>query len=118
MNDEILGLKEESRDELTALSEKRLRSDYLDLINHRLPELAKQGSMPVRFNHCFARIVLDNLFEDCWYNRLSRKQPAYKQLSAAQLERAVAIAQSMVDDPSIARVLNNNSLRWRGKKTR
>ena len=73
--------------------------------------------MPVRFNHCFARIVLDNLFEDCWYNQLSRKQPAYKQLNETQLKQAIAIAQSMINRPEIARELNNNSLQWRGKKT-
>ena len=98
--------------------EERLRSKYLDLINDRLPELAKRVSMPVRFNHCFARIVLDNLFEDCWYNHLSRKQPAYKQLSVEQLKKAIAIAQSMIDDPDLTQSLNNNSLRWRGKKLR
>lgn len=95
-----------------------LRSEYLDIINHRLPELAKQASMPVRFNHCFARIVLDNLFEDCWYNHLSRKQPAYKQLDSQQLQDAISIAQAMLDNPDCAKTLNNNSLRWRGKQTR
>ena len=101
-----------------SLPKEFLRSEYLGLINDRLPELAKREPMPVRFNHCFARIVLDNLFEDCWYNHLSRKQPAYKQLSAGQLEKAIAIAQSMLDTPDLAHSLNNNSLRWRGKTLR
>ena len=92
-----------------------LKSQYLDLINHQLPKKAKQTPMPVRFNHCFARIVLDNLFEGCWYDYLSRKQPAYKQLDEAQLKRAIALAQSMLDNPSIAKQLNQNSLRWRRK---
>ena len=92
-----------------------MRDQYLNLINHQLPALAKQTSMPVRFNHCFARIVLDNLFEDCWYNHLSRKQPAYKQLSEAQLIKAIAIAQSIADYPERIVQLNQNSLGWRGK---
>jgi hypothetical protein len=96
-------------------SETALRDEYFSLINHQLPELAKQISMPVRFNHCFARIVLDNLFADCWYNYLSRKQPAYRQLKEAQMIKAIAIAQSIVDYPKRIEQLNQNSLRWRGK---
>ncbi len=72
-----------------------LREQYLDLINHQLPAKAQQTAMPVRFNHCFARIVLDNLFGDCWYHYLSRQQPAYKQLDEAQLKQAIALAQSI-----------------------
>lgn len=92
-----------------------LRARYLALINQQLPELAKQTAMPVRFNHCFARIVLDNLFEGCWYEHLSRKQPAYKQLNAAQLTKAIAIATTLLNTPEAANQLNQNSLRWRGK---
>ena len=72
--------------------------------------------MPVRFNHCFARIILDNLFGGCWYQFLSRKQPAYKQLSEAQLEAAIALAQTMLKNPEEVRTLNQKSLRWRGKQ--
>ncbi|EDX87003.1 hypothetical protein S7335_4710 [Synechococcus sp. PCC 7335] len=92
-----------------------LREHYLSLINEQLPNRAKQVSMPVRFNHCFARIVLDNLFEGCWYDSLSRKLPAYKQLNEEQLVRAIAIAQQMLTDSKSVTWLNENSLRWRGK---
>ena len=71
--------------------------------------------MPVRFNHCFARIVLDNLFQSCWYDHLSRKVPAYKQLNSTQLAEAIALAESMLKKPAIAYQLNQNSLKWRGK---
>ncbi|MGB3788467.1 MAG: hypothetical protein WA949_10695 [Phormidesmis sp.] len=94
-----------------------LREQYLQLINHHLPEKAKQVSMPVRFNHCFARIVLDNLFEGCWYDHLSRKLPAYKQLDEQQLGRAIAIANNMLYHPETVSQLNQNSLQWRGKRT-
>jgi tRNA A22 N-methylase len=92
-----------------------LQAEYLDLINTQLPEKAKKVTMPVRLNHCFGRIILDNLFKDCWYNQLSRKQPAYKQISESQLEQAIALAKSMIDYPETAKQLNDNSLRWRGK---
>ena len=92
-----------------------LRVRYLCLINEQLPQKAKQVSMPVRFNHCFARIVLDNLFEGCWYDHLSRKLPAYKQLNEEQLMKAITIAEEMLFDPKTVNQLNQNSLRWRGK---
>jgi hypothetical protein len=94
----------------------QLRNQYLELTNQVLPTLAQERKFPVRFNHCFQRIVLDNLFGRCWYEVLDRKQPAYKQLNEEQLEQAVAIAQAIMTQPSdhIKR-LNQNSLRWRGK---
>ena len=101
--------------EARSAPEATLRDKYTDLINRQLPALAKQTPMPVQFNHCFARIVLDNLFEDCWYHHLSRKQPAYKQLDETQLMKAIAIAQSILDHPECATQLNRNSLSWRGK---
>ncbi|MBW4540116.1 MAG: hypothetical protein KME43_13365 [Myxacorys chilensis ATA2-1-KO14] len=93
-----------------------LRNQYLELTNQTLPALANERKLPVRSNHCFQRIVLDNLFGCCWYEVLNRKQPAYKQLSQEQLEKAIAIAQSMIDQPDeYIRQLNQNSLNWRGK---
>jgi hypothetical protein len=92
-----------------------LQKQYLDLINHQLPLKAQQTSMPVRFNHCFARIVLDNLFNDCWYNHLSRQRPAYQQLNETQLKGAITIARAMLRQPKNVERLNKKSLRWRGK---
>lgn len=94
-----------------------LRSRYLQLTNQTLPALAKQRKFPVRFNHCFQRIVLDNLFGRCWYEILSRGQePAYKQLSIEQLQHAIAIAEAIVTQPTeYLEQLNRNSLNWRNK---
>lgn len=39
-----------------------LVDQYLDLVNRQLPEVARHDSRyPVRFNDCFARIILDTL---------------------------------------------------------
>ena len=95
----------------------QLRDQYLDLTNRVLPDLAGQRHFPVRLNHCFQRIVLDNLFNDCWYNVLSHREPAYKQLNEEQLERAIALAKAIIDQPDdYLAQLNQNSLRWRGKR--
>ena len=95
----------------------QLRAKYLQLVNRELPAQAKQRQFPVRFNHCFARIILDNLFQRCWYEAIDRQQgAAYKQLSVEQLYRAIDIAEAMIDRPdSYIQQLNQNSLRWRGK---
>lgn len=95
----------------------RLRSRYLELINTELPSLSKQRQFPVSFNHCFARIVLDNLFDRCWYEALDRKQgAAYKQLSSEQLQQAIAIAEAIINRPdTYIQELNQKSLRWRNK---
>lgn len=93
-----------------------LRAQYLDLINNQLPAIAVDRKFPVRFNHCFARIVLDNLFGDVWYNHLDRKTPAYKQLSEYQLKCAIDICTDIAVRPNqCINQLNSNSLRWRGK---
>ena len=80
------------------------------LVNKVYPEQAKREGWPVFENHCFLRIVYDNLFEDCWYKHLDRKKPVLNQLSADQLKKALEIAESL---PSKIHVLNNKSIRFR-----
>ncbi|KAM3104851.1 hypothetical protein ACKFKH_24060 [Phormidesmis sp. 146-20] len=94
-----------------------LRHRYLQLTNQTLPELAKTRQFPVKFNHCFQRIVLDNLLGCCWYEVLKQgKEPAYKQLTQKQLEGAIALAESIISQPDeYLQQLNQNSLKWRGK---
>jgi len=95
----------------------QLRKQYLELTNQVLPELAVSQNFPVQYNHCFQRIILDNLFGRCWYEVLERKQqPAYKQLTEEQLEQAIMIVNSIIAQPdSYLQQLNQNSLNWRGK---
>ena len=92
-----------------------LRARYLELINDILPSVAIARGFPVNLNHCFGRIVLDNLFQGCWYNYLTvNRVAAYKQLDLAQLQQAINIAQSLVDLPNLHIVsLNDRSLQWR-----
>lgn len=95
----------------------QLRSRYLELVNRELPQQANKRQFPVRFNHCFARIILDNLFGCCWYEKIPRqKGAAYKQLSAEQLQQAIALAEKIINSPDrYIQELNQNSLRWRDK---
>jgi hypothetical protein len=94
-----------------------LRQEYLRLTNAHLPSIAGERHFPVRLNHCFQRIILDNLFGGCWYDFLEKcKIPAYKQLNPAQLQQAITIAQNLCDRSNDYIVtLNQLSLKWRGE---
>ena len=65
-------------------SEADLRRRYRELISNVLPA---EIDRPIRFDHCFARVVLDWLFEDVWYGHVDR--PAYANLTADQLRRCI-----------------------------
>jgi hypothetical protein len=93
----------------------KLRARHLELINDILPSIARARGFPITSNHCFGRVVLDNLFQGCWYNYLTvGRVAAYKQLDLTQLQQAVDIAQSLVDLPTAYIIsLNDRSLQWR-----
>jgi hypothetical protein len=91
-----------------------LRSVYTEKVNSKLPEEAKkQGNWPVDEDHCFGRIVLDNLFEDVWYRHIEER-PAYMNLSRQELKEAVGIADRMLSKGrEEVEVLNQKSLSYR-----
>ena len=93
----------------------RLRRTYTRKVHEELPERAQQSEgWPIHLDHCFGRVVLDNLFGDEWYDSVDGR-PAYEHLSAAELAAAIEIADRMLDEgkPAVEE-LNRNSLRWRG----
>ena len=93
-----------------------LRAEYRRKVTEELPRVAQASDgWPIHLDHCFGRVVLDNLFDDEWYDHVDGS-PAYEQLSQAQLEEAIAIADRMLEEgrPAVEE-LNDNSLRWRGK---
>ncbi len=94
----------------------QLRQEYMWLTTVVLPQLATQRQFPVSQDHCFQRIILDNLFGCCWYDALKSQGPAYRQLSEAQLREAIALAHSIVQlSDDYLHQLNQSSLKWRGQ---
>ncbi len=94
-----------------------LRAMYRRKVTEQLPAQAQQcDGWPIHPNHCFGRVVLDNLFEDEWYDHVDGR-PAYKHLSKPELQEAIAIADRMLTEgqPAVEE-LNNRSLQWRGKR--
>lgn len=89
-----------------------LRNTFKTLINDILPATYQS---PVRFNHCFNRVILDWLFGDAWYHHLDKKKTAISQLNEEQLQSAIArMHEWMTQHDSLIRD-NQNSLRYRGK---
>ena len=95
-----------------------LLAEYRRLVRVELPAAARAGRWSLRFDHCFARVILDALFGDCWYGHLDRRRgrSAESQLDAGQLARAVALARGMLTGGDVeVRQLNAQSLAGRGK---
>jgi hypothetical protein len=93
-----------------------LREAYKRKVTDELPEKAQRSDgWPIHLDHCFGRVVLDNLFQDEWYGHVDGR-PAYENLSEEELRDAIRIADEMLQRgrPAVER-LNDNSLRWRGK---
>jgi hypothetical protein len=92
---------------------------YLELTRTELPAKARLGKWVVTEDHCFMRIILDQLFQDCWYDHLDRRLVAYKQLNNEQLTRAIAMGEQLLTgDTTTLNRWNNESLAWRGKQKR
>ncbi len=92
-----------------------LRDTYRRRVTEQLPDRARAaGDWPIREDHCFARVVLDTLFEDVWYDHVDGR-PAYEHLSADQLRAAIEVADRMLEEgkPAVRR-LNEASLAYRG----
>jgi hypothetical protein len=96
-----------------------LQERYLHLVREILPAAARagrDGRWPIREDHCFMRVILDHLFDACWYDHLDRRLVAYKQLSAQQLTDAIDLAERMLaEGPPLVLQMNVQSLRWRGR---
>ncbi len=91
-----------------------LQEEYLGLTGDVLPAraAASDADWPVVEDHCFRRIALDVAFGDEWYDHVDGR-PAYEAMTADELRRAIAVAESMLDGPARVAELNRQSLRYR-----
>ena len=97
-----------------------LLARYRALVLGELPRRARAGGWVVTADHCFGRIVLDNVVGGRWYDVLDRRRsPAFAQLGDEQLAAAVALAERLAaeGDP-LVRELDARSLAWRGLRRR
>ncbi len=87
-----------------------LIATYKNLINNILPATYQS---PVRFNHCFNRIILDWLFQDCWYHHLDTNKTAISQLHNEQLAMMIERMNAWLTNHQMLIEDNEKSLRYR-----
>lgn len=83
--------------------------------NETFPGVARREGYPIVHNHCFLRVVYDNLFGRKWQEVLDLKKPAIHQLDETQLRRAITLGNEVIADRATCEMMNERSLRWRGK---
>ncbi len=91
-----------------------LEARWLRLTREALPGLADARGWPVRFDHCFQRILLDAACGGRWTERV-RGRPAYRALDDERLARAVQLAEAALDGEIDLDALNERSLAWRAR---
>ncbi len=93
-----------------------LIEDWFVLTRETMPALAAERGRPVRLDHCFQRILLDNAVGARWRDRIAA--PAYRHATDAQLQRALELGRAVVAGAQDLATLNRRSLEWRGKRVR
>ena len=91
-----------------------IEARWLELTREIMPGFAAERRWPVRNDHCFQRVLLDNACGGTWYAYIS-KRPAYRRADAATLERAITLGEAVVTGEADLDELNRRSLQWRGK---
>jgi hypothetical protein len=91
-----------------------LERRWLELTRTELPALADERGWPLRFDHCFQRVLLDAACEGCWYDRIEGR-PAYRHAPDALLARAIELADQLLAGSADLSALNRQSLTWRGR---
>jgi hypothetical protein len=95
-----------------------LEARWLELTRRALPGAARGNpDWPVRLDHCFQRILLDNAVEGVWYDAIPRR-PAYAHAPNAVLARAVRMGEAVLDGTASLSALDRRSLAWRGRRRR
>lgn len=101
----------------------QLQERWNYLYKEYLPALAKskdeaQDTWPVSLDHCFARIVLDNAVgkDKPWTEVV--KSPAYKNMTGAQIQDAIALAEQLANGQANLVEMDERSLKLRGKQSK
>lgn len=78
-----------------------------------LPAAARsRPDWPVRLDHCFGRIVLDNICGRPWRELIP--SPAWRHLDDSGLRQTIALAEAILDGSADLHALNARSLQLRG----
>ena len=89
-----------------------LEARWLALTREAMPAAAQERRWPVRFDHCFQRILLDAACGGVWYDTIE-KRPAYAHAPEAVLREAVRLGEGALVGEVDLGALNRQSLAWR-----
>ncbi|GGD54661.1 GCN5-related N-acetyltransferase [Erythrobacter arachoides] len=78
-----------------------------------LPAVAGERDWPVRLDHCFQRILLDNAIGRPWREAIAA--PAYRNAPDEVLQAAIALGEAVLAGSADLPALNRRSLALRGK---
>lgn len=93
----------------------RLVDNLGRICDDELPDMAQTGDWPVRFDHCFRRLVYDAACDDEWYDHVDGDS-FVDDAETEQLVRALEhAARLLYDKESYAWQLQEMSLLWRGE---
>lgn len=93
-----------------------LTDRWFALTREVLPSLSDARRWPVRYDHCFQRILLDNAVGGLWRDHIAA--PAWRNASNDQLAAAVALGEAAAAGRADLNALDARSLAWRGKPPR
>ena len=79
------------------------------------PSLSIKHKWPIRFDHCFRRVIYDTLCQDRWDKHITK--PAINNMTPAQLADCLTICRSIVYKPETLLELNNLSLSYRNGRS-
>lgn len=97
------------------MARRALTDRWFALTREELPALAAERGWPVRFDHCFQRILLDNAVSGFWRDHIAAS--AWRFASDEQLALAIALGEAAAAGRVDLAELNAKSLAWRGKRT-
>ncbi|WP_334022157.1 hypothetical protein [Alteromonas sp. S015] len=94
---------------------KNLR-EFLHYAKNVLPSIAstKKNIWPIHHDHCFMRVILDNIVGCAWYEVIP--SPAYKNLTDKQASAALNLARQIATERVSLHALNQRSKQWRDKQ--
>jgi hypothetical protein len=95
-------------------SRAELEQRWLHLTRVALPGVAEARGWPIRFDHCFQRVLLDAACGGCWYDRVEGR-PAYRHAPDVLLTTAVELGEELLAGTADLLALNRQSLAWRGR---
>lgn len=95
-------------------SRAELERRWLQLTRTQLPAAAVERAWPLRFDHCFQRVLLDAACGGCWYDHIGGR-PAYRHAPEQVLAQATKIGERLLAGELDLGELNRRSLGWRGR---